>query len=145
MTREPLSPNPGLLPKVRLPDPGIYQRHGEATITALVETVYQLLARSPIAGMFPADPAALQAAARKSALFWITACGGPPLYEERHGPPRMKARHLPFAIGQAERDHWVACWDQVLDQAPERFGLDQAEAASLRHYVHDFSLWMINQ
>lgn len=35
--------------------------------------------------------------------------GGPPLYETRYGHPRLRMRHLPFAIGERERDEWLLC------------------------------------
>ena len=35
--------------------------------------------------------------------------GGPDLYVQHIGHPMLRRRHLPFAIGEAERDQWVAC------------------------------------
>jgi hemoglobin len=35
--------------------------------------------------------------------------GGPQLYIERYGHPFLRARHLPFAIGESERDQWMYC------------------------------------
>ena len=39
-------------------------------------------------------------------LYWFLSgwLGGPSLYIERFGHPRLRARHLPFPIGEAERD-----------------------------------------
>jgi hemoglobin len=46
--------------------------------------------------------------------------GGPDLFVENYGHPRLRARHMPFAIGTQERDQWVAC--MVL--AMEDIGID---------------------
>lgn len=32
--------------------------------------------------------------------------GGPATYSEERGHPRLRMRHAPFAIGEAERDAW---------------------------------------
>jgi hemoglobin len=47
--------------------------------------------------------------------------GGPDYYIEKHGHPRLRMRHMPFAIGIKERDQWVACMDQAMSetQVPE--------------------------
>ena len=35
--------------------------------------------------------------------------GGPQLFVEKFGHPMLRRRHLPFAIGESERDQWMAC------------------------------------
>ena len=64
-------------------------------------------------------------------LFWFLCgwTGGPNHYIERFGHPRLRARHLPFAIGQTEADQWVACMDQAMAEE----GIDPG----LRKYLHD--------
>ena len=48
--------------------------------------------------------------------------GGPNLYWEEFGHPRLRARHFPFAIGVSERDQWLTCMHKALDDA----GVDPA-------------------
>jgi len=43
--------------------------------------------------------------------------GGPQLYVEKHGHPRLRMRHMPFAIGQAERDAWLLCMRQAMAES----------------------------
>jgi len=62
--------------------------------------------------------------------------GGPPLYEQIHGHPRLRARHLPFAIGARERDQWLTCMHRALDQME----LD----AALRHQLEQSFLRTAN-
>ena len=41
--------------------------------------------------------------------------GGPQLYVEKFGHPRLRQRHLPFTIGEAERDQWMGCMMRAMD------------------------------
>lgn len=130
--------------EVTLPNPAIYAAMGEDNIIAMVRAVYRNLAKSSIAEMFPSNEADLMAAADKSALFWITACGGPPLYQQKFGHPRMRARHLPFVITEARRQAWVEAWKPVLAVAPEQFNMPIEHRASFLAYIESFSTWMVN-
>ncbi len=60
-------------------------------------------------------PESLAASADK--LYWFLSgwLGGPPLYAQKIGNPMLRARHLPFPIGKAERDQWLACMRQALE------------------------------
>ncbi|PAY15314.1 globin, partial [Rhodopirellula sp. SM50] len=42
--------------------------------------------------------------------------GGPSLYIEEYGHPRLRARHLPFPIGESERDQWLLCMNRAIDE-----------------------------
>jgi hemoglobin len=126
------------------PDPAIYRALGEAGLTRLLQDFYLELGRSPIAAMFPQGEAALLEAGAKSALFFVGVCGGPPLYAQRIGPPRMRARHLPFAIDATARRHWLDCWERVLAQAPQRYGFPEAALPGFRAFLEGFSAWMVN-
>lgn len=55
--------------------------------------------------------------------------GGPQRFIEKHGHPRLRARHLPFSIGKSERDQWLHCMNLALDDTP----MD----AELRAYLKD--------
>ena len=49
-------------------------------------------------------------------MFLTSWTGGPQLYIERYGHPRLRARHLPFAIGESERDLWLYCMISAMQQ-----------------------------
>lgn len=141
MAEQPSSPFP---PVTTLPDPGIYRALGQGGMENLLVAVYRRLAQSSIAPLFPSEPEALEAAAKKSALFFVGICGGPPLYQEKFGHPRMRDRHMKFKIDEAARQTWVDCWDQVLDTAPRDLGFPQEHVEGMRSYLHSFSFWMVN-
>lgn len=127
------------------PDPAIYRALGLEGMTRLLQDFYLRLGRSPIAGMFPQGDEALREAGAKSALFFAGVCGGPPLYAQTIGPPRMRARHLPFAIDAAARQHWLDCWEPVLAEAPQRHGFPAEALPGFRAFLEGFSAWMVNQ
>lgn len=138
--------SPSSFPRITtFPDPAIYRVMGEDGITRMLQAVYRVLGRSPIAELFPKGPEALDAAGAKSALFFVTICGGPPLYERRYGPPMMRARHMSFPIDEAARGHWLAAWDEVLEKAPESFGFPAEHLENFRIYLQTFSTWMVNR
>lgn len=56
----------------------------------------------------------LSEAEEKLFLFLSGWLGGPSLYIEKYGHPRLRARHLPFSIGEKERDQWLYCMNKAL-------------------------------
>ncbi len=103
----------------------LYERvGGQPFFGQLVERFYQGVAQDPVlAHMYPDD---LSDPTRHLALFLGQYWGGPPTYSEERGHPRLRMRHVPFVIGLAERDAWLAHMVgsvRVSDASPE----DQAE------------------
>lgn len=122
------------------PSPDMYAIMGDANIKAMLRDFYEELGRSSIAGMFPAE---LVPASEKSALFFIGLLGGPPLYMQAYGPPRMRARHLPFRITEAHRHEWLACFFRVLEH-PERYQIPEEHLPGFKNFLESFSAWMVN-
>lgn len=91
---------------------------GEATVRALVQRFYALMDTLPetwgIRKMHAED---LSGAEEKLFMYLSGWLGGPNLYVERHGQPFLRARHLPFSIGVSERDQWMTCMNQALDES----------------------------
>ncbi len=88
---------------------------GETRVRALVDRFYDLMDLEPAyAGIRALHPPDMVESRNK--LFWFLCgwLGGPAHYEERFGHPRLRARHLPYAIGLAERDQWMQCMLQAL-------------------------------
>jgi hemoglobin len=90
---------------------------GDAGVRALVERFYDLMDLEPAyADLRKVHAPSLDHAREKLYLFLSGWLGGPPLYVEKHGHPRLRARHLPFSIGLRERDQWLACMSQALEE-----------------------------
>jgi len=83
---------------------------GTETIRQLVETFYDIMDSDPkAAGLRAIHQPDLTEAREKLFMFLSGWTGGPQLYIERYGHPRLRARHLPFSIGESERDQWMYC------------------------------------
>jgi hemoglobin len=101
---------------------------GEATVAKLCARFYELMNTVPqfqgIRAMHKED---LSESRDKLFMFLSGWMGGPDLFVEKFGHPRLRGRHAPFAIGESERDQWVAC--MVL--AMEDVGIDEESREKL--------------
>jgi len=90
---------------------------GDAAVRALVDRFYDLMDLEPRYRELRALHGNELTHARDK-LYWFLSgwLGGPSHYIERFGHPRLRARHLPFAIGTVERNQWLACMDQAMHE-----------------------------
>src|SRR5215211_2204556 len=89
----------------------------------------------------PLYPELLEGPKERLALFLAQYFGGPPIYSEKRGHPRLRARHFPFAIGRRERDAWVTAMLAALDAAE----IPEPASSEMRQYFQDAATFMINQ
>lgn len=88
---------------------------GERGVRALVDRFYDLMDLEPrFAALRAIHPPSLEGSRDK--LYWFLSgwLGGPDLYQQRHGHPRLRMRHFPYSIGIAERDAWLECMRQAM-------------------------------
>jgi hemoglobin len=91
---------------------------GDAALLQLVERFYALMDVDPdYYGIRKLHPETLDGSVTKLHHFLSGWLGGPPLYAQRIGQPMLRARHLPFSIGKAERDQWLACMRRALEDS----------------------------
>jgi len=99
---------------------------GEPAVKQLVDRFYDLMDTMPesyeIRQIHPKD---LQSSRDKLFLFLSGWLGGPPLYVEKYGHPRLRARHLPYPIDESARDQWLLCMNQALDEQVDNALLKQ--------------------
>lgn len=99
---------------------------GEAGVARLTERFYQLMESVPqfreLRALHPDD---LASSRDKLFMFLSGWMGGPDLFVEKFGHPRLRARHMPFAIGSKERDQWVACMVLAMEEVGIEEGLRQ--------------------
>jgi hemoglobin len=107
-----------------------------------VDRFYDLMDLEPAyAGIRKLHPGTLDGSRDK--LYWFLSgwLGGPGLYEQRFGHPRLRARHLPYAIGIGERDQWMACMQQAMRES----AIDAALQERLTAAFFNTADWMRNQ
>ena len=90
---------------------------GADAVRRLVDRFYDLMDELPETyGLRQLHPADLTGSRQSLFEFLSGWFGGPPLYIEKKGHPRLRMRHMPFAIGPAERDQWMLCMRTALDE-----------------------------
>lgn len=115
---------------------------GEEGVHRLVDRFYDLMDTLPeAAGVRAMHPKDLSGSRTKLFMFLSGWLGGPPLFEERFGHPRLRRRHAPFAIGEAERDQWMLCMRRALDETVD----DPDVRAFLAHTLGQVAEHMRNQ
>ncbi len=112
---------------------------GEPTFRRLVAGFYQRVRADEV--LRPLYPEAeLEAAEERLRLFLIQYWGGPTTYSEQRGHPRLRRRHMPFAIGPAERDAWLRNMRGALDDV----GLDPQQDAAVWGHLYRAAFLMQN-
>ena len=118
------------------------QLGGESAVRVLVDRFYDLMDLEDGYRVIRAlHPAELEGSRDK--LFWFLCgwLGGPQHFVERFGHPRLRARHLPFSIGILERDQWLACMRQAVNDS----GVDALLADRLAEAFFNTADWMRNR
>lgn len=88
---------------------------GDRAIRDLVNAFYDIIdEESPVLrAMLPKNTATSRDKLYEFLSGWT---GGPPLYEEKRGHPRLRMRHFPFTIGRDEADEWMRCFRKAMDR-----------------------------
>jgi hemoglobin len=120
--------------------PNIYElAGGDAPFRRLIDAFYERVEREPL--LRPLYPADLTASREHLFLFVTQYFGAPPRYNALRGHPRLRMRHAPFVIGQAERDAWV----RHMLAAVEEAGFAEPARGALIEYFDRAATFLINQ
>lgn len=115
---------------------------GIETIRLLVETFYDIMDSDPkVKGLRAIHQPDLTEAREKLFMFLTGWTGGPQLYIERYGHPRLRARHMPFAIGESERDQWMYC----MISAMHKIGIEEPLLTKLATQLYGVADFMRNK
>lgn len=116
--------------------------NGTENVRLLVETFYDIMDTDPTAeeirAMHPAD---LTGSREKFFMFLTGWTGGPQLYIEKYGHPRLRMRHMPFSIDASARDQWMRCMIQAMHQLK----YDDELMAKLAEQLYGVADFMRNQ
>ena len=118
----------------------VYGAIGEEGFSRLIHAFYAQVPADPILGpMYPKED--LAGAEERLRDFLIGRFGGPQRYIERRGHPRLRMRHMPFAIDETARNRWVMLMDRALEEAQ----LPDEVTMLLREFFHGVATFMINR
>jgi hemoglobin len=115
---------------------------GADAVRALVDRFYDLMDLEPsYAALRAVHPSTLEGSRDKLTWFLSGWLGGPDLYVQRFGHPRLRARHLPYPIGAVERDQWMACMRQAMADCRLPETLRERLGAAFQQTAD----WMVNR
>ena len=113
---------------------------GEEGIRRMVSAFYRRVREDDLIGpMYPEDD--WSGAEERLAEFLLFRLGASTRYLEQRGHPRLRARHLPFRIGEAERDRWL----DLMDEAMREAGVPESAVGFLRPFFTQVADFMRNQ
>ena len=114
---------------IPIPEEQVFEILGEQGFANLVAEFYRKVREDDLIGpMYPPDD--WEGAEKRLCDFLIFRFGGPPRYVEERGHPRLRGRHMPFSIGEAERDRWL----ELMDAAFVAADTDSRAAATLKEF-----------
>jgi len=118
----------------------VYREIGEEGFERLIRAFYAQVPGDDVLGpMYPAQDFA--GAEQRLRDFLVGRFGGPPRYIEQRGHPRLRMRHMPFAIDGPTRDRWVMLMDRALNQAR----LPEEVTSLLREFFHGTATFLRNR
>jgi hemoglobin len=125
---------------VDLTEEQVYERIGEDGFTRLVRAFYAQVPADDVLGpMYPPDD--LAGAEERLRDFLVGRFGGPPRYVEQRGHPRLRMRHMPFAIDPRARDRWMALMGRALQEAQ----LPPDVADLMHQFLDQVATFMVNR
>jgi hemoglobin len=114
---------------------------GARAVDRLVEAFYARMDAEAgarvIRVMHPGDLGPTKAILKDYLGEWL---GGPALYSQKRGHPRLRMRHARFAIGPAERDAWMACMRAALEDAVP----DEGVRRTIEQELYQLADWVRN-
>ncbi len=118
----------------------VHEQLGEAGLRDLVAAFYRRVKEDDLLGpMYPESD--WQGAQDRLADFLVYRCGGSQRYIEERGHPRLRMRHMPFRIGEAERDRWL----QLMGEAMAEQAIAESAAGMLGDFFAQTADFMRNQ
>ncbi len=121
-------------------DDRIYDVIGEDGFARLCAGFFNRVpADDVLSAIYPEDD--LEGAEHRLREFLVQRFGGPHRYTAERGEPRLRARHMPFAIDQLARDRWV----QRMDEAVTEAGFSDVANRVLRTFFDASATFMINR
>src|SRR5262245_57942720 len=121
-------------------DQDIYKVIGEEGFTRLIAAFYRQVPGDEILpAMYP--PHDLAGAEQRLRDFLVGRFGGPQRYIEQRGHPRLRARHMPFAVNIAARERWLRLMTNALDEVTLPAEVD----AFLREFFEGVSAMLVNR
>ena len=130
-----------IFPAVPFPSNKIFKALGEEKIRAMVWHHHQLLLKTKVGKLFPANEEAFKMAVDKSADFFVEALGGGDAFTSVHGEPHLRMRHFKIPIDENDREIWLGMYKKTLKEVA--FPKELLE--EFWNWIEPLSIRMINR
>ena len=118
----------------------IYDLLGPDKLHAIVAAFYRRVPADDVLGpMYPADD--LAGAEHRLKTFLVYRFGGPQTYLEERGHPRLRMRHMPFAVDERARDRWM----ELMMAAVDEVGVSAEHRKYLQSFLGDIATFLRNR
>ena len=112
---------------------------GHETFVRLVHEFYRGVANDqPLRDLYPEED--LGPAEERLRMFLEQYWGGPTTYSEQRGHPRLRMRHMPYAVTPDQRDRWLRHMNAAIDS----LDLDPMDDHQMRAYMAHAAHFMVN-
>ncbi len=120
-------------------EPTLYEKIGASNLQLLVDSFYNLVFQDEILKpLFKTDKDLIK---KKQFMFLTQFLGGPDLYSQEYGHPRLRARHMPHPISEEHAVAWLKCMDQAVQDLP----IDSALKTELFDRFPRTAFFMVNK
>jgi hemoglobin len=117
----------------------VYDALGEEGLARLVAAFYRQIPTDDLLGpLYPPDD--LAGAEQRLRDFLVYRFGGPDRYIQERGHPKLRIRHVGFAINRSVRDRWMQLMNAALDES----GTPPAAATAIRKFLDEAATFLIN-
>ncbi len=130
-----------IFPAVTFPSNRIYTTMGEQKIREMVAYHHELLLKTKVGGLFPANKDAFKAVVDKTADFFVEALGGETIFRELHGEPRLRHRHFKIPIDENDREIWLGMYKKTIKE----IDFPQQHIEEFWNWIEPLSIRMINR
>ena len=130
-----------IYPPVPFPSNKIFKALGEEKIREMVWHQHELLKKTKVGKLFPANEEAFKMAVDKSADFFVEALGGEQVFTSQHGEPHLRMRHFKVPIDENDRDIWIAIYKKTLKE----INFPQEHLEEFWNWIEPLSIRMINR
>jgi hemoglobin len=105
-----------IYPSVQLPSINVFNTVGEEGIRKMVAYHHDLLLKTKVGKLFPANKEAFDMNVNTTADFFVQALGGGDVFTSQHGEPRLRSRHFKVPIDESDREIWLAMYKKTLKE-----------------------------
>ncbi len=130
-----------IFPSVAFPSNRIFKTMGESAIREMVWHHHELLLKTKVGKLFPANEEAFKMVVDKTADFFVEALGGDDVFTTLHGEPKLRVRHFKIPIDENDREIWLSVYKKTLKE----INFPKQHLEEFWNWIEPLSIRMINR